>query len=728
MIPFRQEVHAGEAGPGFGRSVWEALPRTYAIVFYSADPRFGWAMFGLCLLLPWVALGGLAGVLLALAAGWWIGVDRGWLRSGFALFNPLLACSAVVLTGRASGWDGGVILLLWAAAAVLSLALTVGLQGWVGTRLGLSVQSLPAVIVAALLQWCGSVAGGQGIPVAETVLLGADLEMLPDSLRAFFGSFGAMAFQSGEWVGLLVYVALVLSSPLGALMATVGFTAGALALHVLGWPVTALGTAWCGFNFLLAGVAMGAGYQVPNRTSLALAAIGGALVAVASVGLSVAMGRVGLAPGALPYNLVVLGLMAGLRWLPQARGVLRSPWTTLQPEATARLMQINALRFPDFHKLALFLPWTGTRVVTQGFSGELTHRGAWRHALDFEAPGGAGSWGAGSGDLREFAVFGTPVYSPAGGTVIAVENGVPDNPVGRNNPEQNWGNHVILRTDAGFHVMLAHFQQGTVAVGPFQRVEAGALLGSCGNSGRSPVPHLHVHVQDGPVRGAPTLPFVLKHFISPDPEAGRECYHLSGLPAQGTLLRPTKPAAELHAGIAGWLPGEMIFTDDAGRRESVTLDFDEAGRFRFESPRRGERLVAYLAEGVLYASPFTGRHGGVLGLLAVLLARVPCMDEPGVVWHDLVAAAPFHGPAKRAWHDLCDPFAGPEALDYEYTLLDRDGEPAEIVARLAPSDLKRAAAAPRILRGRLNGRDGVVELSGETCGGEKFRILRENVK
>ncbi|MBN8457031.1 MAG: urea transporter [Verrucomicrobia bacterium] len=725
MIPLRQEIHVGEAGPGFWRVLCEAVPRTYAIVFYSADARFGWAMLALSLCLPWVALAGVAGVALALAAGWWIGVDRGWLRGGFALFNPLLACSAVVLTGRASGWDTGVIVLLWAAAALLTLALTVGLQGWVASRIGLSVQSVPAVIVVALLGWCGGVSGGQGLPVAEVYLLGGSLEALPDCLRAFFTAFGAMVFQPNETVGLLVYAALVLSSPLGALTATVGFAAGAAVMHVLGWPVTALGTAWCGFNFLLAGVALGAGYQVPNRTSLVLAAFGGGLVAVAAVGLSVGMGRLGLAPGALPYNLVVLGVMAGLRWLPQPRGLLRSPWTTLQPEATARVMQINALRFTDFLKPALFLPWTGTRVVTQGFDGDLTHRGAWRHGLDFEAPGGAGSWDAGSGDLREFAVFGTPVYSPVDGTVVAVENTVADNPVGTNNPEQNWGNHVIVRSDLGHHVMLAHFQQGSIVVAAHQRVAAGMLLGSCGNSGRSPVPHLHVHVQESAFRGAATLPFVLKHFIAPDPETGREHYHLSGVPGQGALLRPTRPAAEIHAGIAGWLPGEMVFVDDHGREERVVLDFDESGRFRFESPRRMERLTAFLAEGVLYASPFTGRAGGALGWLGILLARIPCMDEPGVAWDDKVAAAPFFGPARRALHDLCDPFAGPEVLHYEYTLLERDGDTAEIVARLAPGDLKRAQAAPRLIRGKLRGREGVVEVSGETCGGEKFRISRE---
>ena len=727
MIPFHQESRVGDGEPGFFRSLLAAMPRTYALVFYSADARFGWALLGLSLLVPWAGLAGLAGVLATVALGWWVGVDRGWIRSGFALFNPLLSCSAVVLTGIGLGWEPGVIAVLWAAAVVLALALTVGMQGWMGSWLGLSVQSLPAVIAVVLLQWCGMATVGQGGKAAGVVWHQVDLVMLPDFLRAFFQAFAAMVFQSSAWVGAVIYVALVLSSPLGALMATVGYVAGAATLYCLGWPVTPLGTGWCGFNFILAGVALGAGYQVPNRSSLGLAAVGAALTAVAAVALSLAMGWFKLGPGALPYNLVVLCLMIGLRWLPQPRGIVRSPWTTLQPEASARLMQLNALRFPDFHRPALLLPWIGTRVVTQGFSGKLTHRGAWRHALDFEAPGGAGSWDPGTGDLREFSVFETVVHSPVGGTVVALENNICDNPVGHNNPERNWGNYVIIRADAGFHVMLAHFLQGSVVVVSGQRVEAGFLLGKCGNSGRSPVPHLHVHVQAGALPGAATLPFVLKHFIEVDAASGRERYRLSGVPGCGAVLRSVQPSAGLYACFSGWLPGRQVFAGSE-REEVLAMDFDDAGRFRIDSLTRGETLTLFLAEGVLYASPFNGRSGGVLALLGILLARVPCLDEPGVHWNEVVAAAPFQGLAKRVQHDLLDPFIGVETLQYEFQMLALEDQGFEIVARLAPGNGKLAAAAPRILRGLLMGRNGVVDISGETCAGETFHIFRQKEK
>jgi urea transporter len=409
MIPFPQGPHRLADEQSLVRSVVTALPRTYAVVFYSTDARFGWAMLLLSLIVPWVGLAGLAGVVAAAGLAWVLNVDRGWIRTGFALFNPLLACSAVVLAGRSSGWATSVIVLLWAAAVVVSLMVTIGMQGWLGSRVGLSVQSLPAVIVVGLLHWSGLGSAGQGLAAGTAAWLQVDLVALPDFLRGFFRAFAAMAFHGSDLAGVLVYVAFVLSSPLGALMATVGYVAGAATLGLLGLPVGPLGTGWCGFNFLLAGIALGAGYQVPNRASLVLAVVGAALTALVAVGLGVAMGWFRLSPGALPYNLVVLTLVAALRLLPRPAGLVVSPWTTLQPEGTARLVQVNALRFPDFYQPAVFLPGVGPRVVTQGFDGELTHRGLWRHGLDFETPGGAGSWDAGSGDLREFLIFESPV-------------------------------------------------------------------------------------------------------------------------------------------------------------------------------------------------------------------------------------------------------------------------------------------------------------------------------
>lgn len=718
MIPYPQGAHPSAEESSLVRSLLAALPRTYAVVFYSTDTRFGWALLAVSLLVPRIGVAGLAGVALAALAAWILGFDRASVRNGFLLFNPLLSCSAVALLAWASGWSLPVTLLLWGAASVCSMMLTSALQGWIGSRVGISVQSMPSVIVVALLHYAGMGSAGMPWVLPGCSWLQVDLLAMPGFMRAFFRAFAAMVFQGSDLTGVLVYLAFVLSSPLGGLMATVGYVAGAATLRLLGLPVGVEGTGWCGYDFLLAGVALGAGYHVPNKSSLALAAAGGALTAVVAVAAGVLSGLLAASPGALPYNLVVLGTMAALRLRARPGGLWASPWTALQPEGVARLVQITRLRFPDYFQAALFLPCAGETVITQGFNGRITHKGPWRHALDFEMPGGAGSWHAGDGQLAGFAIFGAPVYAPLTGVVLAVENGVPDNAVGHNNPEANWGNHVILRSDAGIHVMLAHFLQDSLAVVAGQRVVAGAYLGKCGNSGRSPVPHLHVHVQFGPHLGAPTLPFVLKHYVERPAAGGDAVYHLSGVPRESAVIRPARPSAALHACFSGWLPGSYHY-QIGDTVEIIRLDFDEGGRFRLESATHRERLTLFLAEGVLYADPFEGRVNGMLALLSIVLARVPCIDDPGVAWHDVVAAAPFLHGARRVFHDLCDPFLQVAVLPYRYTVSPLD-DGFRITAKLRPTRW-RNHATPETLTAEIRGRGAVTAIDGTTCGGPPIR-------
>jgi murein DD-endopeptidase MepM/ murein hydrolase activator NlpD len=66
----------------------------------------------------------------------------------------------------------------------------------------------------------------------------------------------------------------------------------------------------------------------------------------------------------------------------------------------------------------------------------------------------------------------------------------------------------MIRSDAGFTVVLCHFKNGSVARKAGERVQPGDLLGLCGNSGNSSEPHLHLHVQSEPgfVRGEAMRP------------------------------------------------------------------------------------------------------------------------------------------------------------------------------------------------------------------------------
>jgi murein DD-endopeptidase MepM/ murein hydrolase activator NlpD len=97
---------------------------------------------------------------------------------------------------------------------------------------------------------------------------------------------------------------------------------------------------------------------------------------------------------------------------------------------------------------------------------------------------------------------GSRILAPSDGVVAYVEDGHLDKRPRRwiqRDPAQPAGNYVSLRVAgrAEVYLILAHIEQGSIAVREGQTVRAGDLLGLCGNSGNTSMPHLHIHAQRG---------------------------------------------------------------------------------------------------------------------------------------------------------------------------------------------------------------------------------------
>jgi hypothetical protein len=103
---------------------------------------------------------------------------------------------------------------------------------------------------------------------------------------------------------------------------------------------------------------------------------------------------------------------------------------------------------------------------------------------------------------RDAKSFGSAILAPCAGVVVSVETAMPDLPPSRN-PDRpgsrgrELGNHVGIETNRGT-VFLCHLRTGSVSVAVGDRVEAGAPIGACGNSGRTTFSHLHIHAQNLP--------------------------------------------------------------------------------------------------------------------------------------------------------------------------------------------------------------------------------------
>ena len=91
------------------------------------------------------------------------------------------------------------------------------------------------------------------------------------------------------------------------------------------------------------------------------------------------------------------------------------------------------------------------------------------------------------------APFGTPIYAPATGTVLAATDLYDGKPA--------YGTVVVLQTDNGVRTLFSHLQGYTVEAG--QRVAQGQQIATVGSSGKSTGPHVHIETYRGDTRVDP---------------------------------------------------------------------------------------------------------------------------------------------------------------------------------------------------------------------------------
>jgi len=101
-------------------------------------------------------------------------------------------------------------------------------------------------------------------------------------------------------------------------------------------------------------------------------------------------------------------------------------------------------------------------------------------------------------DLKEYFCYGQPILAPAAGTVVWVQDSLPDNHPGEMDKVHPTGNCVILDHGNSEYSLFAHMQPGSLRFKAGDRVREGEVIGLCGNSGNTSEPHLHYHLQDGP--------------------------------------------------------------------------------------------------------------------------------------------------------------------------------------------------------------------------------------
>lgn len=690
------------------RAWLDGVVRSYSQVLFTDSRLVGVLLMLATALEPALLLHGLLAALLAMLTTTSLKLSQDVERAGLFSYNALLVglgCGALLQPGV-----GATVMLV--AGVLVTVVLTAAMRSAL-SQFSLPVLTMPFVATFSLIL---VTAPYFGIPLQALYVPPQGGLDLPGPLALYLESLGTIFFLPRPEVGALVLLALVLSSRIATLLSLL-----ALALAwLLGGPV--VGVMMPGFlplmtlNVIFAAIAIGGIWFIPSPSSFSLATIAILLTLAIAVGSYPLLSSLGLSISIAPFNLAVWILLFAMRQRlsdSEPKSVTFAPGS---PEANLSYWRARVARFGARYLMRFHAPFRGRWICTQSHDGEHTHKGPWRHGLDFEVAGADGEVHSGDGSrLEDYHCYGLPVLATAAGTVVRVIDNVADNPPGEVNLEANWGNVVVLYHAPGLYSVVAHLKPHSAEVREGQIVQAGAVLGKCGSSGRSPVPHLHFQLQATAVVGAPTLYTELHDVIAG--HEGDERLVGTAVPAKGEALRNITLDSELMQSLRMPAGAPMTF-EVLGRRETITPELDLLGNWLLRSDRDG--VLYYDLNATRFVTFDVLGNTVVLHLMRIALGRVALELREGLVSVDHLPYRYITGPGWRALIDTVAAFLPSTGLEMTYEVR-RDSDHFVIAGRSRREDHD---GTPRIAtRAELHPRRGLQRLE-LTRGGRTFTATR----
>ena len=595
--------------------------KAYAWILFLNNPIIG-GIF-LCLSF-WQPNIGAAGLLAAITASFVVNYFKfSYRESGIHLFNAILVGLSI---GAFYVLDGSLILLI-IISATLTVFLTVMLMN-IFTKFGaLPVLTTPFVIVAITTAFAAKSFGNLSNNIPEALV---HISWLPNTLDNFFTALGSIFFLPNPIIGAILFLGILWQSRYLAFLCICGFASGfTLYEHFSAAEHLSLAI-YNGFNFSLTAMALGAIYAVPSLVSFSIAILGATIAALVATAAQSFMSLYNLSVMATPFILTTLTILSALN----TRQSVSPPWLRLEtpdlPEIHYERARLATYRIGDINSVPLSPPFFGTWHIYQGFNGKHTHQPPWQHALDFIILEDNNSFKNRGLSLEDYYCYGLPIKSPTYGTVVRTVDNLPDNAPGEVDIKNNWGNFVLIQLDSGLFVLLAHLKHSSVKVNENDRIEPGQIVAACGNSGRSPQPHLHLQVQTTALLGSNTYPFHLTSINLQQQNSDPE-FKLVSVPKETDAITPLETdaalASALHLPVGRSLCYEVITPgkpQPTQRKLHVTLSL--LGEFRLVSDS-GASAGFLESNGILAFYDRHGKKDEFLDMWLLALGLTPFSDS-----------------------------------------------------------------------------------------------------
>lgn len=626
MITFKPTI---KSLTGSARPILESVAPSYAVIFFSNSRETGLLILLTTFIFPVHGGFGLLGGLFSSGWAYFLGADRQSVKNGLFGFNGVLVGLAV---GSFYAPNAASFVLLLLATLFLTL-LSVFLNHVFQRYFELPAMSMPFNITASLVVLAGS-ALARLTPAFNAPALDVQIPV-SDAVAVFLSSFSAILFQPNPLSGFFIAAAIFINSRIAFTLMSAGFLAAWYVHDLSGLGVSIMTEKYLGFNYMYAALAIGGVFCVPSAGSLFLGLLAAAVTVIVTAAC-VTLLPVPLAPLAFPFNITVWLFLYALRmraYPHQALDVNLSAGGALSPEENLRKHH-ELLKQWKKSPITIALPFHGRWKVSQGIDGRFTHKESWAFAYDFQAVDFEGRIFKSSGTaLEDFFSYGMPVTAPAAGIVHSLKQDVPDNEIGRTNTVENWGNYIIIEHAAGYYSCLAHLKKGSVKVTVGQAVLKSEIVAACGNSGRSPYPHIHLQFQAFPQLGSHSIGFEFSNLIV---GGSPQTFIPQGIIEENSIVRNMTPFVDYEEFFPYSLNRVWTYKSLVGGKETMEFwhgDLDLYGNSMIVSSPKITRVYYRLSEGVLSVRAVEGDRTTGLALMAGLISEIPfAADDGEVTW------------------------------------------------------------------------------------------------
>ena len=679
---------------------WEALINSYSQIFFSNHKWFGYLLLLASLVNPYVGIAGILAGLIAIIVSDIIGFNEETIRSGLYSFNSIMVGFIIGLFYKLSFPTVGFLILASIFTAFFSVWLKSFFSAYAIPILGIPFVLGVWTVLLGANEFKAIELSEKGIYTVNEfyVFWGEELGLLiynislfklPLLIDVYLKSLGAIFLQYNLLVGGFIALGLLIYSRIAFSLSIIGFFTGYYFCLYFQGDMNELEYSYIGFNYILSSIALGGFFIIPSGRSYFLSILSAVLIALCISALGSFFVTFGLPIYSLPFSLVVILILFVLYQRQHTRKLFIVQQQLFSPEKNLYAFHHQSERYKNDIFYHIHLPFYGEWNVSQAHNGKITHKGEWQYAFDFVITDNQEKTYQDNGvNVEDFYCYNVPVLAPADGWVVDILDNIPDNEIGGVNIENNWGNAIVIKHADFLYSKLTHLKEETFKVKIGDYVKKGDLIANCGNSGRSPEPHIHFQLQTTPFIGAKTLKYPLAYFVSKHNDGYK--FHSFEYPVENQKISKilTTP---IVTNAFNFVPGMTIKwllndTNEIVIWEVFTNSYNQVYIYCQQS-----KSIAYLQNnGILhYFTSFEGDENSLLYDFYFAAYKVVLGYYDGIEVKDILPLTYFFSGFNRFVQDFFAPFKIYIGASYVGKYLSIDNEINPNLVKLSSKTFKR---------------------------------------